>query len=302
MATDEKAKNEPVILKVFSEQSQQLDTRKTLYDKIESHFGKPVVSLFTSFVHSVMLEDSDVDMLAGVLQTMDLSKGLTLFISSPGGDALAAERMINICRTYSKTKTFDTIVPSKAKSAATLVCFGAEKIIMGPTSELGPVDPQIFVKDSEGLHLISIHHIVNSYDELFKNAQSASGNLEPFIQQLSNYKASVVGDYRNQIKLAKSIALRVLKTGMMNGVGDLEIESLIKVFLDPDDKLSHGRPIFADEAANCKLKVESIASETAKWQDVYELYVRLSNYVSNYASKCIENKNHMFTVTIPPHQ
>jgi len=302
MATNEKAEHEPVILKVFSEQSQQVATRKVLYNNIESHFGKPVVSLFTSFIHRVMLEDSDVDMLAGVLQTMDLSKGFTLFISSPGGDALAAERMINICRTYSKTKTFDVIVPSKAKSAATLVCFGAEKIIMGPTSELGPVDPQVFVKDTEGLHFISIHHIVNSYDDLFKNAQSASGHLEPFLQQLSNYKASVVGDYRNQIKLAKSIAIRVLKTGMMNDVNESDIEGLIKVFIDPEDKLSHGRPIFTDEAAKCKLKVESIASETAKWQDVYELYVRLSSYVTLHASKCIENKNHMFTVPIPQGQ
>ncbi len=299
MATDERAQHEPVILKVFSEQGQQVATRKSLYEKIESHFGKPVVSLFTSFVHRVILEDSDVDMLAGVLQTMDLSRGFSLFISSPGGEALAAERMINICRTYSKTQAFDAIVPSKAKSAATLVCFGAEKIIMGPTSELGPVDPQVYVKDPEGFHLISIHHIVNSYKELFAKAQSATGKLEPFIQQLANYNASVVRDYENQIKLAKNIAIRVLKKGMMNELQESEIETLIKVFLDPDDTLSHGRPIFADEASKCKLKVESIASETEKWQDVYELYVRLSNYVSTYVSKCIENKNHMFTVPIP---
>jgi hypothetical protein len=38
---------------------------------------------------------------------------------------------------------FEVIVPHMAKSAATLICFGASCIHMGPTAELGPVDPQV---------------------------------------------------------------------------------------------------------------------------------------------------------------
>ena len=52
---------------------------------------------------------------------MDLSKGLALIISSPGGDGLAAERIINVCRHYSETKEYWAVVPNKAKSTARMV-------------------------------------------------------------------------------------------------------------------------------------------------------------------------------------
>jgi len=35
-------------------------------------------------------------MLEGVLQKCDLKKGFALLVSSPGGDALAAERIFNL--------------------------------------------------------------------------------------------------------------------------------------------------------------------------------------------------------------
>jgi hypothetical protein len=34
------------------------------------------------------------------------------------------------------------ILPDMAKSAATLMCLGADSIVMGPGGDLGPVDPQ----------------------------------------------------------------------------------------------------------------------------------------------------------------
>ena len=135
----------PVISRVQTEQLQGHPTRVEILSKLETLIGRPLVTFFTSFQYPVMIEDTDADMLEGVLQQMDLTDGLALCISSPGGDSLAAERIINICRSYSKTGDYWTIVPGKAKSAATMVCFGAAKILMGPTSELGPIDPQISI-------------------------------------------------------------------------------------------------------------------------------------------------------------
>ena len=56
---------------------------------------------------------------------------LALIINSPGGLGTAAERIINICKTYSKNNEFYSIVPNRAKSAATMICFGSNKIYMG---------------------------------------------------------------------------------------------------------------------------------------------------------------------------
>jgi len=43
------------------------------------------------------------------------------------------------------TESFNVIVPNFANSAATMLAIGADKIIMGTNSELGPIDPQIAV-------------------------------------------------------------------------------------------------------------------------------------------------------------
>src|SRR5205807_3674743 len=142
--------NKPVIHRVMEESQQSLETRQELYTKLEELLGRPVISFFTSFRFPVMIEDVDADMLEGVLQSLDLSNGFALLISSPGGNGLAAERIINLCRSYSGTREFWAIVPGKAKSAATMICFGASKILMGASSELGPVDPQMTVEDERG--------------------------------------------------------------------------------------------------------------------------------------------------------
>ena len=106
---------DPVFLRVLEELNQGHETRRNLFEKLEAEIGRPVITFFTSFAYPVMMEDADVDALAGLLQTMDLTHGLALMISSPGGDGLAAERLINVCRSYSGTSEYQTIVPGQAK-------------------------------------------------------------------------------------------------------------------------------------------------------------------------------------------
>ena len=302
MAEEKDAAKEvdPVIQRFMDEQNQGHRIRIPLFRKLEKIFGKPIITFFTSFLYPVAMEDQDVDMLAGILQMMDLGKGVIIVVSSPGGDGLAAERMINVCRTFSKIGTYDVVVPGKAKSAATMFCFGANKILMGPTSELGPVDPQVRIMEGGVLKYISAHHIVTSYDELFKGAVGEKGNLEPYLQQLGNYNTSVIKAYRSAISLSKSITIQALKSGMMSNKTEVEIESCMKVFLDPENTQTHGRPIFLKNTKECGLSAEGIDPKSETWMLIYELYIRTNHYVSTYVSKCIENKEHSFTAQPPP--
>ncbi len=85
----------PVIGQVHDEQGQGHSTRKKLFVELERELGRPVVSYFTSLTHPVTIDDDDADVIEGVLQNLDLTDGLALFISSHGGDGLAAERILN---------------------------------------------------------------------------------------------------------------------------------------------------------------------------------------------------------------
>lgn len=68
-------------------------------------------------------------------------KSLTVLVDSPGGDADAAFHLVRALRQY--TDRLEVIVANWAKSGATLVCLGADKILMGKDGELGPLDAQL---------------------------------------------------------------------------------------------------------------------------------------------------------------
>lgn len=286
---------EPVIFQqVMIEQNQGHETRRRIFVELEKELKRPVVSFFTSFSFPVMIENTDSDMLEGVLQKMDLSQGLILFISSPGGDGLAAERIINVCRSYSKTGEYWIIVPGKARSAATMICFGASKIIMGATSELGPIDPQLATSKSGVVKRSSVYNVVESYDNLFSRAVKEKGNLQPYLQQLANYDEREIKEFRAALALSEDIAIRTLASGMMKGMSSSAIKKEIEIFLTPKRTKTHGRPIYREEALKCGLRIESRDVKDKFWRLVYELYIRTNNFVSKKAAKCIESENHSF--------
>lgn len=244
-----------------------------------------------------MIENDDAEMIEGVLRKMDLSNGLALFISSHGGDGLAAERIINVCRNVSATGEYWAVVPGKAKSA-TMICFGASRIVMGTTSELGPIDPQLAIVEDNRVKWFSLWNLVVSYDDLFDRAVKEKGNLEPYLQQLAHYDVREIAEYNAAIDLAEDIAIKSLASGMMRGANTAEIRKRIEMFLTPTKTKTHGRPIYRDEAERCGLKTMKVDIEDRVGQLIYELYIRTLNFVSTRAYKCIESKDHAFVVPI----
>lgn len=66
---------------------------------------------------------------------------LSVLVHSLGGNPKEAYRMMLILRLY--VKDIEVLVPQEAKSAATLFCLGANKVLMGSKGELGPLDMQL---------------------------------------------------------------------------------------------------------------------------------------------------------------
>ena len=63
---------EPLIIQqVMTEQNQGHETRRRIFVELEKELKRPIVSFFTSFRFPVMIENTDADMLEGVLQKMD---------------------------------------------------------------------------------------------------------------------------------------------------------------------------------------------------------------------------------------
>ena len=87
-----------------------------------------------------------------LVQTVDSGVSITLLLDSPGGDVDSAEKTVQILRGVCQPPSgpsgdFEVVVPYRAKSAATLIALGADRILMSDSSELGPIDPQFKYTD-----------------------------------------------------------------------------------------------------------------------------------------------------------
>ncbi|MCL6446648.1 MAG: hypothetical protein K6U04_00620 [Armatimonadetes bacterium] len=75
------------------------------------------------------------------LEMIGRRKRIDLFLYTRGGDILTPWRLVHLIREYADE--FNVLVPFRAYSAGTLVCLGADEIVMGKMGELGPIDPSV---------------------------------------------------------------------------------------------------------------------------------------------------------------
>ncbi|MEW6171530.1 MAG: hypothetical protein AB1510_00470 [Bacillota bacterium] len=66
---------------------------------------------------------------------------IDLFLYTRGGDVLTPWRLVHLVREFSSR--FNVLVPFRAYSAGTLICLGADEIVMTKMGELGPIDPSV---------------------------------------------------------------------------------------------------------------------------------------------------------------
>jgi hypothetical protein len=278
--------------KLRRETGQAQELRKPLYKRLESHFNARVFSFFTSYDPGYQIEDTDAEMLESILAAEYDGNKLMLVLSSPGGQALAAERIVNVCRAYSGNR-FEVIVPHMAKSAATMICFGANKIHMSKTAELGPVDAQVVFKDDLGTaRQISAQEYITSYEDLIKASTGGKApRIEPYLQQLGRYDARYIKQLASAGSLSRDISVSLLKTGMMSGTSEKQIEKSIQIFLAQERTRSHGRMINYEGAKKCGLNIEMIPLQSDVWNDLWELYVSADYVVSNMSAKLIESRD-----------
>ncbi len=76
-----------------------------------------------------------------VLSKIGKAKKIDVLLYSTGGVTMAAWGLANLIREFSDQ--FSVLVPFKAQSAATLLCLGADEVVMGRLGQLSPVDPSV---------------------------------------------------------------------------------------------------------------------------------------------------------------
>lgn len=268
---------------INAEVKQGYELRKSLFSKISKHFeNRYVVSLYTKFESQAMIGDDDAEMLGALLggSKKAIEIKLLFLIHSTGGNPLAAEKIIKVLSEFSDNDYW-VLVPGTAKSAATMICLGANKIILSPTSELGPIDLQVV----HGKGLISAHSIITAYDKLIEQGINLNKNqrIEPILQQLQGFSPPQIEHFRRINKLSSDMAQKVLKRGMFMNLTVAEIKKLINIFIDPESSKVHGRPIYYSDIKEIdkdnRFNLELIKTNSDIWQIITEYHTRVVTHL-----------------------
>jgi hypothetical protein len=111
----------------------------------------------------------DESIVAGFADQADYlpKKKIALLVHSSGGYADCAYRLARLF--VKRCGGFHVVIPSLAKSAATLLSLGADSIMLGADAELGPIDAQFEDYDNEETQ-VSALDTVQAVDQLEETA------------------------------------------------------------------------------------------------------------------------------------
>lgn len=117
--------------------------RKPLYAKLGKERKSAVFSYVTGDRKSLetQLATDAIDLIGNLLDHYEGSKRISLFLYTRGGDTLAAWSVVKLLREF--CDELEVIVPLKCHSGGTLICLGADRIVMTKQSTLSPIDPSI---------------------------------------------------------------------------------------------------------------------------------------------------------------
>jgi len=207
---------------------------------------------------NLQLSPEEVNGFMTVLHGMDFRRGLTLILHTPGGITNAAESVVAYL--HQKFDYLEVIVPTFAMSAGTMVALGANRILMGRQSQLGPIDPQMPLPNGR---TVSARAIVEQFDrakrELLEDLRLAH-LWAPIVQSLG---PGLLVEAQNALDYSETMVSRWLESRMFFGrdnAADLAA-SIASYFNKAEAHKSHGRRIDRQEARAQGLVVEDLEGD-----------------------------------------
>jgi Serine dehydrogenase proteinase len=227
-------------------------------------------------VEMLMLDFTDKIGFKTVTDNID-SPALDILIHSPGGYAEAAESIVQQIR--SKYSEVRFIIPSFAKSAATMFVMSGNEILMDRDAELGPIDPQMRTQSGTSPAESILEQFAKAQEEL----QTDATKLPSWVPILSPLGPSLLVDSQKAIDLSKTLVKTWTQTYMLAGDPAAEEKSnQISEYLGSHSNFkSHARAVKISQLLPLGVKVTDIRTNPKLYAAVDELYCCLDILLAN---------------------
>jgi len=297
------------VLQELEETSQGRLSRQELIRRAEKHdtvLRRRLLLYVANVEHpNSSLSSADIVPLGDALASLGQVDNLDLLLHTTGGSGDTAEKFVEMCRRHCRFQ-FRVIVPNMAKSAGTLIALGADAILMGYCSELGPIDPQIAIIVGNLPQMISAWTFICARDQLQQKAQEAMAAGEHpavYLQQLAAIDPVFVTHCEQLMTFARQLVRKfVFNRFSKNDLAQEWADKVVGFLSNVEEHISHGRLILARELQqHCvpPLQVEELPEDNALWQLLWELYVRCEVFLkqSQAGAKLIETAEVSLTIT-----
>ena len=280
-----------------------LKERIDLYKEIENQRKSKLIVYATSDRKGLetQIASDVIPLFIEHLDSMGDSEKISLFLYTRGGETLVAWSLVNLIRSF--CKELEVIIPFNCHSAGTLICLGANKIIMTKQATLGPIDPNVNgplnpmmpgANNPNARVPVSVE-FVNAYLEMAKNELGINDQIglsNIFINLSNQIHPLTLG----QVSKSKSQIQMLAKKLLSNqSLGETKENEIIKFLCSESG--SHDYTIHRKEAQeSLGLQIEKPTIELYKIiKAIYDDIQKEMELVSPYDPKILVANNQNYT-------
>lgn len=219
----------------------------------------------------------------GFRDTLEALEGpaLDMIIHSPGGFAEAAEAIVEEIRRKFGQVRF--IIPSYAKSAATMMVMAGDEILLDEDAELGPIDPQMLTANGVAPAEAIKEQFLKASEEILSDPRKLSIWI-PILQPMG---PALLVQCENAIELSKHLVKEWLTRYMFRGSGDGAVKAgRIAEYLGAHSNWkSHGRRIKLEHLTDPDfgLNIRNLRGDPGLHSSIWEVYCTLDITFANSA-------------------
>jgi hypothetical protein len=219
------------------------------------------------------INNGDVPGFVDLLHNIPQGTSIDLLLHTIGGDLDAAEKLIRlVLAKVTDDAELRIVIPDFAKSAGTLMALGAHRLIMGDSSELGTIDPQVTLSDVQGNHICqSILSYLASFDDYARILRANPQDPVAAIM-VQKFDPNVISKFRLVIQRARNSAEHLLK------LRGLPFSQIANDLMDLSRWPSHRQMINWEDVRAIGLTVDYLPPSDELWQKYWLLhcYQRIS--------------------------
>jgi ClpP class serine protease len=228
------------------------------------------------------IENDVIPPFVDAIGDIERTSPLDLMVMSPGGDAEAALRIAKLC--HAGRDDFRVVVPDQAKSAATLLALGAEAIVMSDSSDLGPVDPQVWMASRK--EYVPAKEIEGAVQDLEQRVTQNADAYPFYAAFLADVDALV---YQRAIAAASRTNELVLEFLQCRKKPPAK-KKAAEIATELQGPAAHGAVVGYERATRLGLPAVYMDPESDEWQLLWRLYTKYHVMLSGRVRLIIEGR------------